>query len=107
MEQLIVELKIENNKRIEYEKKEALLALAAQVAHDMRSPLLAVDKFFHLIEKKLDESERVFGKRSMRRLDDIAWSLLSKYKNKEEGSNKKSYVFLYSSLLELVAEKRM
>lgn len=106
-EQLLVDLKAENNKRVEYEKREALFELAAQVAHDMRSPLLAVDKFFHLIEKKLDESERVFGKRAMRRLDDIAWSLLSKYKHKENSNNNQSYVFLYSSLLELVAEKRM
>jgi signal transduction histidine kinase len=106
-EQLLIDLNAENNKRVEYEKREALLALAAQVAHDMRSPLLAVDKFFHLIEKKLDESERVFGKRAMRRLDDIAWSLLSRYKNKEDINNTKGYVFLYSSLLELVAEKRM
>lgn len=106
-EKLLIDLKDENNKRVEYEKREALLALAAQVAHDMRSPLLAVDKFFHLIEKKLDESERVFGKRAMRRLDDIAWSLLSKYKNKEDTSNNKSYIFLYSSLLELISEKRM
>lgn len=81
--------------------------LAAQVAHDMRSPLLAVDQFFHIIEKKLDESERVFGKRAMRRLDDIAWSLLSKYKHKEDTKNTNGYVFLYSSLLELAAEKRM
>lgn len=86
---------------------EAAGETAAQVAHDMRSPLLAVDKFFHLIEKKLDESERIFGKRAVRRLDDIAWSLLAKYKNKEDVNNNESYIFLYSSLLELIAEKRM
>src|SRR4029079_8425039 len=56
----------------------------AQVAHDMRSPLLAVDSFFCLVEKKLDESERVFGRRAIRRLDDIVWSLLYKYKHKNE-----------------------
>lgn len=106
-EELLINLKSENTKRVEYEKKGALFELAAQVAHDMRSPLLAVDKFFHLIEKKLDESERVFGKRAVLRLDDIARSLLIKYKNKEDVKNTSSYVFLYSSLLELMAEKRM
>jgi len=106
-EELLINLESENNKRVEYEKKGALFELAAQVAHDMRSPLLAAYKFFHLIENRLDESERIFGKRAMLRLDDIARSLLARYKNKEEVKNANSYVFLYSSLLELLAEKRM
>jgi signal transduction histidine kinase len=81
----------------------------AQVAHDMRSPLLAVDSFFCLVEKKLAESERVFGRRAIRRLDDIVWSLLYKYKNKNENldRNGSNYVFLHSCIQELLSEKRM
>lgn len=81
----------------------------AQVAHDMRSPLLAVDSFFCLVEKKLEESERVFGRRAIRRLDDMVWSLLYKYKNKAENhsSIEDDYVFLHSCVQELLSEKRM
>lgn len=81
----------------------------AQVAHDIRSPLLAIDSFFCLVEKKLEESERVFGRRAIRRLDDIVWSLLSKYKNKNENAARSgdNYVFLHSCIQELLSEKRM
>lgn len=81
----------------------------AQVAHDMRSPLLAVDSFFRLVERKLNESERVFGRRSIRQLDDIIWSLLYKYKNKDENNHdvEDNYVFLHSCIQELLSEKRM
>jgi signal transduction histidine kinase len=79
----------------------------AQVAHDMRSPLLAVDSFFRLVENKLDENEQIFGRRAIRRLDDIAWSLLSKYKNKNISEDEKNYVFLYSCIQEILSEKRM
>lgn len=108
-ENLLIELAIENNKRIEYEKRSVLLELAAQVAHDMRSPLLAVDSFLHLIEKKLDEPEKIFGKRAVSRLNDIAWSLLSKYKKKDENHEiiEDNYLFLSSCIQELLAEKRM
>ena len=95
----------------EYKKHKVDIELGknlAQVAHDMRSPLLAVDSFFCLVEKKLDESERVFGRRAIRRLDDIVWSLLSKYKSKNENDSvEDSYVFLHSCIQELLSEKRM
>ncbi|MFC3908398.1 hybrid sensor histidine kinase/response regulator [Legionella dresdenensis] len=81
----------------------------AQVAHDIRSPLLAIDSLFHLVEKKLNESERILGRRAIRRLNDIAWSLLSKYKNKNETvhADENNYVFLYSCIQEILSEKRM
>lgn len=81
----------------------------AQVAHDIRSPLLAIDSFFCLVEKKLEETERVFGRRAIRRLDDIVWSLLYKYKNKNENADRSgdNYVFLHSCIQELLSEKRM
>ncbi|QBS12842.1 sensor histidine kinase [Legionella geestiana] len=81
----------------------------AQVAHDIRSPLLAIDSFFCLVEKKLEETERVFGRRAIRRLDDIVWSLLYKYKNKNENVDRSgdNYVFLHSCIQELLSEKRM
>ena len=81
----------------------------AQVAHDIRSPLLAIDSFFCLVEKKLEETERVFGRRAIRRLDDIVWSLLYKYKNKNENAERSgdNYVFLHSCIQELLSEKRM
>lgn len=73
----------------------------------MRSPLLAVDSFFRLVEKKLDESERYFGRIAIRRLDDIAWSLLSKFKNKNINEDENNYVFLHSCIQEILSEKRM
>lgn len=79
----------------------------AQVAHDIRSPLLAIDSFFCLIEQKLEENERIFGRRAIRRLDDIVWSLLYKYKNKNSEPNEDNYVFLHSCIQELLSEKRM
>lgn len=89
--------------------KKALGTLAAQVAHDMRSPLLAVDSFFCLVEKKLEEHERVFGRRAIRRLDDLVWSLLYRYKNKSDSDHnaEDNYVYLSSCIQELLSEKRM
>ncbi|MGC1181939.1 sensor histidine kinase [Legionella sp.] len=121
-----LETNLKNNKPLKYKYIEEINYLAkeieeyqhhkveielgknlAQVAHDIRSPLLAIDSFFCLVEKKLEETERVFGRRAIQRLDDIVWSLLYKYKNKNDDRSEDNYVFLYSCIQELLSEKRM
>ena len=81
----------------------------AQVAHDIRSPLAALNTALkHL--KELPEQERILIRNATRRISDIANNLLSKYKMKENDESEEQKHLkaeLVSSLLDhLIAEKR-
>ena len=77
----------------------------AQVAHDIRSPLAALNTALkHL--KELPEQERILIRNATRRISDIANNLLGKYKIR--GNENITKAELASSLLDhLTSEKRV
>jgi len=83
--------------------------LARQVAHDIRSPLAALNVVLSSVGK-LDEETRLLVRHSITRIQDIANNLLEKSREGstalQEATNKKD-VHLVSSLIEgIVTEKR-
>ena len=105
---------------LSHEKERVALDVAAQVAHDIRSPLAALDSVVNRLGQ-LPEQERVFMRNAINRIKDIANNLLQK--NREMGAKsatqnpssltatvtaETSATLLLSSLIDpLISEKRM
>src|SRR5690348_5110745 len=70
-ERLLMILQCEYGKRIEVEKMKASIDLAAGVAHDIRSPLTALDIIIKDI-KNIPEEQRIIIRNSANRIHDIA-----------------------------------
>lgn len=89
------------------EKKKALLELASQVAHDIRSPLAAL----HSVVAgagQLVENERVLMRDAVDRINGIANALLDGDRKRRPAANERPSVQTLSSLIEpLIAEKRL
>ena len=83
--------------------------LARQVAHDIRSPLAALNVVLSTVGK-LDEETRLLVRHSITRIQDIANNLLEQSRVENEAlreETKKKDVYLVSSLIEgIVTEKR-
>nr|BFD30839.1 hypothetical protein GTC16762_04570 [Pigmentibacter ruber] len=95
----------------EKEKSREVITKYAQIAHDIRSPLVALDIFLRKNSKLVPEEYRVVMRNSLQRIQDIANSLLTKHKEANQIDNfpdEKFSVQLLSSVVEsLVSEKRM
>ncbi|MCB0415886.1 MAG: hypothetical protein KDD50_16230, partial [Bdellovibrionales bacterium] len=99
-------------------KKAALVEMAQQVAHDIRSPLSALKIASQLIENnlKINESNDLM-KKSILRINDIANDLLSKKQTLENNHDEQRIVadpirtketFMLSSMVDIIiSEKRM
>lgn len=94
---------------ITHEKNKAqqnLIALASQVAHDIRSPLSALNA----VAKDIlcaSENTRLMTRNAIRRINDIANNLLTKYRGKEDVDNTGiSSELLLPVLDSIVSEKR-
>ena len=70
-----------------FEKKSIIFQLAQQVAHDIRSPLAALNAVTKNLPE-VDEEKRLLIRRAVQRIDDIANDLSSK---KVEGRGEKSF----------------
>ena len=99
-------------KDIQISQQKVLTGMATQVAHDIRSPLSALDMLLKDIND-MPEPKRVLVRNSVNRIHDIANDLLQKNKavikgeKLENNINKKSK-YLLSSLIEtIVSEKRV
>lgn len=89
---------------VEMEKKQALGELAAQVAHDIRSPLVALKSVLGNLEG-LSEIQRKIIFASGGRIESIANDLITQYNGKSKLDSGKT-CFVYAITESIVAEKR-
>ncbi len=88
---------------------EALITQARQVSHDIRSPLVAISMAMKDLDQ-LPESTRLIFRMSVQRIQDIANNLLTKRSKDDLLSKNKEKIettLLYSSLDEIISEKRL
>lgn len=95
----------------EQSRLEAIAKMARQVAHDIRSPLAALNVATSFISE-LDEDKRVLFRRAVHRIDDIASDLFNRSKPIQDGEclveNEDVDVHLVSEVIEsIVSEKRL
>lgn len=95
----------------ERQLSEALIQQAQQVAHDIKSPLVALKISLNHIESSVPESLRLMARGSLQRIEDIV-NVLSLKKNQiNQGENSIQLVLKNTLLLnlleEIVSEKRM
>ncbi|MFZ4403889.1 MAG: hybrid sensor histidine kinase/response regulator [Pseudobdellovibrionaceae bacterium] len=115
-----VYLQLQKKKSLELEKvqSEALMSLASQVSHDIRSPLSALNMLMGSLSE-VSEQKRILARSAINRVTDIANNLLQKSKNPsgrhldcalEEASSENLQlkpVLLPAIVDSLVSEKRM
>jgi signal transduction histidine kinase len=112
-------IKKNQSELIEQSKLSTLVSLATQVAHDIRSPLTALNMVISTLDK-IPEEKRIIIRSAIQRINDIANDLLSRGKparqllssfhfTSERDSNSESYsnVMLSSLVDSLVSEKRI
>lgn len=103
-----IEIKIrELFERVELNTKEAALAkIASQVAHDIRSPLAALDSILSDLSQ-LPEEKRIITRNAIGRIRDIANNLLLQNRNEKEIPAEVRLSLLTSIIDTLVSEKRL
>lgn len=99
------------NTAIELQVKESQVALAAQVAHDIRSPVFALDAALKNMEQ-LPEQQRIVVRHAVNRIRDVANGLLEKNRRQAgvaaAGNTGPLEIRLLSSLIEpVITEKRL
>ena len=94
--------------KIERELKDKIITLTAQVAHDIRSPLAALDSITKDIAK-LPEEKRIIIRSAMGRIRDIANNLIEKNRQLPKGAStsiEPADNYLLSSLIDpIITEK--
>lgn len=110
-ERLLLSLQGEYGKRIEAGKMKALIDLAAGVAHDIRSPLIALDVIIKDI-KNIPEEQRIVIRNSANRINDIANNLLTQYRQRKNADSDDSArnmkpELISDLLMSLISEKRV
>lgn len=104
------QLRLENEThKAKLEAQEAFTKIAAQVAHDIKSPVASLQMLLKSCQD-IAEKERIALREATMRIQDIANNLLNHYsKNKNDSADSvKQEVLLASTLLlELLAEKKL
>lgn len=94
------------------EAERKLFTLAAQVAHDIRSPLAALQIVVNMSANTIPEEQRVILRGAAERINDIANNLLHDYKQsrktteKNQHKNKLSPELIASVVDKIITEKR-
>lgn len=94
-------------------KEKAFLDIALQVAHDIRSPMTALNVILKNLLPQLPEKERIILRNAANRINDTANNLLTQYKNKDYSKNTinaqdKLQILLMEPILEtMISEKRL
>ncbi|MBA2651856.1 MAG: HAMP domain-containing histidine kinase [Tatlockia sp.] len=91
-------------------KKTEMLKISTQVAHDIRSPLAAINVAISDVSS-IPESKRIMIKNASQRINDIANNLLSRAKSEIPGANNKQEVDIFPELIfvvldSIITEKR-
>lgn len=103
-------LKVFDIKEEKEAAKNALISLTTQVAHDIRSPVAAINTAINTIS--IPENKRTLIRNAVKRINEIANNLLLQYKNnflvtyETIKNNHESFELVFSVLENIVAEKR-
>ncbi|HSW75732.1 MAG TPA: HAMP domain-containing sensor histidine kinase [Candidatus Saccharimonadales bacterium] len=81
---MIQSLKVSQSKIVESEKKSALLELAAKVAHDIHSPLIAMDMALQQLSNNVPENHFMILTQGIQGVRDIANNMLNRYRNQDD-----------------------
>lgn len=101
-------LKVFDIKKEREKAKKALTLLTAQVAHDIRSPLAALNTCLNILSN-ISEKQRILMKNALNRINDIANNLLHQYADKDSAAD---FLHIQSWLLapileSIISEKRL
>ena len=114
---LLTRIQTEESLRIKAEKDATLAAVASQVAHDVRSPLAALNMAL-LSSDQISEEDRIILRSALQRINDIANELLSRSKSndfdlrslpapRQSGLMAHDPIMLVAVVESLLREKRM
>lgn len=84
---VLTHLQAEYQQRTESEKKSALLDQAARVAHDIRSPIAAMEMSLHMLVKDISSENILIMRMAVQSVRDIANNLLAKYRDNQQEQN--------------------
>lgn len=105
---------IEKNQELIDEKNQSLIKigeLATQVAHDIRSPVTALQAVFQMLDQNVDPNQRQLIQNAAKRINDIADNLVSTYrKNLTQDLNSVNInrnIDLNSLIEDIVEEKKL
>lgn len=84
---VLAQLQIEYRQRTETEKKSALLDQAARVAHDVRSPIAAMEMSLHMLEKEISKDKILMLQVAIQSIRDVANNLLEQYRDNHKKTN--------------------
>jgi signal transduction histidine kinase len=100
----------DRKKREELENKlkmrEELYKIAREVAHDICSPLSALEMVKYMSLDKLKEQEKKMFELSIRRIKDITNKLIEKYRGKEDKGSKEEEYIMPSSVKDIIESMR-
>lgn len=101
-------LKVFDIKKEREKAKKALTLLTAQVAHDIRSPLAALNTCLNILSN-ISEKQRILMKNALNRINDIANNLLHQYADKDSAADFLDIQsWLLAPILEsIISEKRL
>lgn len=94
-EQVLANFQNEYQKRSDSEKRIVLLDLAAQVAHDIRSPLAVMEMNLQILSKNVPKDKTIMLREAIQSVRDIANNLLDRYRGKKsELGYEKEYILI-------------
>jgi len=77
-----------------------------KICHDIKSPLTSLEYFLSSIKDKMSESERLIGRQSLERINDIILTLKTSNKA-QENTEKVEKTIIYPLVKRIVSEKRI
>jgi PAS domain S-box-containing protein len=108
LQQEAVQLELKSQEQL-LQEKEKLITLAHTVAHDISSPISALNMMMHACNE-LPEKKRLVIKRAIESILDIANNLLSNYRNEEQRTTseieQRQPLLISDLIVQLLSEKK-